>query len=74
MPTDPQDRLRGVNAFVVEDREDVRVLYEKVLRAAEAVVVTAATPDAALQAAHLFLPGVVITDLTFRAYVATERG
>ena len=58
-------RLRGINAFVVENTDEIRVLYAEALTSRGAAVQSAETPEAALQATAQFLPDIVITDLTF---------
>jgi CheY-like chemotaxis protein len=62
-PDDATNRLAGVHILVVEDHDDSRDLWERVLRYAGALVTAARSARQALELCATVRPDVVVTDL-----------
>jgi CheY-like chemotaxis protein len=60
---DASTRLAGTHVLVVEDHDDSRDLWERVLRYAGALVTAARSARQALELSAMVRPDVVVTDL-----------
>jgi len=63
-PDDATTSLSGIHVLVVEDHDDSRDLWERVLRYAGALVTTARSARQALDLCASVRPDVVVTDLS----------